>query len=52
MVGAALDHDVARIDRGFALIHDQHQLAFDDDAVVDGFGAVHQRVARAFLCGV
>lgn len=47
MIRAALHDDVARPANGLALVHDQNQFAFQHDAVVDGFGAVHVRVFRS-----
>src|SRR5690606_1447732 len=47
MIGAALDDDVARANGRFALVHDQHDLAFKDNAIIDRLCAVHARMARA-----
>src|SRR6478672_7562276 len=51
MIGAALDDDVAGADNGLALVHDQHDLAVEDDAVIDRFGAMHIGVASVLRDG-
>ncbi|MNI54357.1 hypothetical protein D3C73_1092490 [compost metagenome] len=44
MVGAALHHDVAALEVHFFLVQYQPHFTLGDDAVVEGFGAVHQLV--------
>src|SRR5690606_9825551 len=47
VIRAALDHDVAGAADGFALVQNQRDFPFEDDAVVDRLGAVHEGVPRA-----
>jgi hypothetical protein len=51
MVGAALHHHAARLQRHFGIVEHQRDLALDHHAVVHGPGAVHQRMRRAGLAG-
>lgn len=44
MVGPALDHDAARSDLHLLVVQHQNDLTVDHDPVVDGLGAVHQRM--------
>src|SRR5262245_35009686 len=46
MVGAPLNDDVSRAHCGFALVHYEHQLTFEHDPVVHGFGSMHERMRR------
>src|SRR5258707_4374176 len=47
VVGAALDHDVARLHLHRRIVHVHLDLALEHDDVIDGLGAVHARlVAR------
>ena len=52
VAGAALDDDVAGADDRLAVVEDEDELAFEDDAVVDRLGAVHQRVGRVLRQGM
>ena len=38
---AELDHHVAGVHYVFAVIQQEHALAFEEDAVIDGFGFMH-----------
>ena len=52
MIGPALDDDVAGAADGLALVHDQNDLAFEHDAIIDRLRAVHQRVPGACPCSI
>jgi hypothetical protein len=47
VIRTALDDNVARSNGGLANVHDEGQVALSHDSIVDGFGAVHEGVARA-----
>ena len=46
VVGALLDQHVARLHVDLAVVEQHVDLAVHDDGVVDGAGAVHERMAR------
>ena len=48
VIRTALNDNVARSNSGLANIHDEGQFALQHDSIVDGLGAVHEGVARAF----
>ena len=41
MIGASLNYDIARMGRDLANVHEQRDLAFEDNRVVDSFGSMH-----------
>jgi hypothetical protein len=51
VVGAALDYHAACFEPGLRVVQHQCQLAFDDDAIVDRLGAVHEWMRRVGFHG-
>src|SRR5690606_21439759 len=47
VIRAALDHDVAGAADGLALVQNQRDFPFEDDAVVDRLGTVHEGMPGA-----
>src|SRR5581483_5389894 len=46
VIGALLDQHVAGLEMDFAVVEQHVDLALHDDGIVDGAGAVHERMAR------
>ncbi|HEY2782757.1 MAG TPA: hypothetical protein VGI90_18380 [Steroidobacteraceae bacterium] len=46
MIGAALNQDVSWVHDGLTLFENRHQLALQQNRVVDGVGGVHAGMAR------
>src|SRR5882672_7935621 len=44
MIGAELNDDVAGLQKGLGFLQDKHNLAFQHDSIIDGFGSVHHGV--------
>ena len=49
MIRPTLDYDIANLQQRFIPIEDERHLTRNDEAVVDRFGAMHQRVWRVRL---